>query len=115
MPALGLRIASSSASLPSLPPIEERSGPVDFFPSPSLWHELHFGPVVDVNTRRPRRASPSSVRSLRTDGRVCLFLPAKGGSSFSARALIAGLRLVLTTPVVVLRNSAGSLPACSRS
>src|SRR6266550_2289267 len=99
MPALGLRIASSSASLPSLPPMVDRSGPVDFFPSPSLWQELHFGRVVEVKTRRPRRASPSSVSSLRSDGSGLLFFPAKGGKSFSARALIAGLRLVLTTPV----------------
>src|SRR5438270_12149142 len=102
MPALGLRMESSSASLPSLLPIAERSGPVDFLPSPSLWHELHFGPVLDMNTRRPRRASPDSDSSLRTGGSGCLLLLANGGNSFSARALIAGLRLVFTTPVVTL-------------
>src|SRR5207247_8988647 len=99
MPALGLRIASSSASLPSLLPIADRSGPVDFFPSPSLWQELHLGPEVDMKIARPRRASPVSASSLRTGGSGCLFFPGGGGRGFSARALLTGLRLVLAIPV----------------
>src|SRR5260370_19407952 len=87
MPALGLRIASSSASLPSLPPIADRSGPVDFFPSPSLWQELHFGPLLDTKTARPRRAAPALACGLWTCGGGRRFFPRLwGGGVFSPEA-----------------------------
>src|SRR5260370_18544218 len=110
MPALGWRIASSSASLPNLPPIAERSGPVDFFPSPSLWQELHFGPLLDRKTARPRRASPVSASSLRTGWSGCLFFPAKGGRGFFARALFTGLRLAVANSAAPVPPPARTLP-----